>query len=110
MSVVIRSLVSMGLSELERLRSDYAVAASSALPNGFVCPITLLDCPDSALCRGHILCEGIKQAARTTIPQVAVVDNYFGSTIEPPFIDWLNIPVSSPDELIKKSRDLTVEL
>lgn len=101
----------MGLTELERLRIDYSgAAASSDLPKGFVCPITLVDAPASGLCRGHILCEGIKQAARTTIPQLAAVDNYFGSTIERPFVDWLNIPVSSSMELIKKSRDLTVTL
>jgi hypothetical protein len=76
----------------------------------FVCPITLRDAADAKLCDGHILNEGIQTAARKSVVQWGDIDHYYGQTVEPELIAYLNTPVASPDSLMRKGKDLTVTL
>src|SRR4051812_20592531 len=96
--------------QLSRLNADYT-AVSGKLVQRFVCPITLKDEPDGELCDGHILNDSIKAASSKTVVEYKDVDNYFGTTIEPDLVAFLNAIVSTPKELIEKyGRTLTVTL
>src|SRR5262245_50252834 len=70
-------------------------------PKRFMCPITLQDDPDAALCNGHILCQSIKTANRTTVVQRADVDNRFGTLVEGDFTKVANLGCTDPVELMK---------
>ncbi len=95
--------------QLKILNADYAATLRKPVRR-FVCPITLRDDPGALLCDGHILNKSIKTAARKTIVQREDVDNYFGKTIEPELVAYLNIPIATPKELIARGRDLTVSM
>jgi hypothetical protein len=93
--------------QLARLNADYT-ALTGKVVEGFVCPVTLQDDPHAELCDGHVLNEGIKKASRVTVIQRKDVDNYYGRTIEPDLVEMLNAPVSTPQELVRRARDLTI--
>jgi hypothetical protein len=95
--------------QLARLNTDYS-ALTGRVVRGFVCPVTLQDDPHAELCDGHILNKGIKKASRVTVIQRKDVDNHFGQTIEPDLVNMLNIPASSPQELVRKARGLTITI
>lgn len=95
--------------QLRLINADYLGVTGTPV-QWFVCPITLKDEPGSVLCDGHILNASIKSAARKTVVQRQDVDNYFGTTLEPDLVAFLNTPVSSPQELLKKARSFTVTL
>jgi hypothetical protein len=93
--------------QLDYLNTDYSTQTGITVQK-FVCPITLDDDPNAALCDGHILNQGIKKASRATVIQRKDVDNYFGHTIEPDLVKMLSIPVSTKQHLIRKARDLRI--
>lgn len=93
--------------QLARLNADYFGLTGKAVER-FVCPVTLQDDPNAELCDGHVLNESIKKASRATVIQRKDVDNYYGRTIEPDLVRFLNVPVSTPQELVRRSRDLTI--
>jgi hypothetical protein len=96
--------------QLAVLNADYTAVTGKSVQR-FVCPITLKDEPGGELCDGHILNDSIKQASGKTVVEYKDVDNYFGETIEPDLVAFLNAPVSTPKELIEKyGRTLTVTL
>jgi hypothetical protein len=96
--------------QLSRFNADYTAVTGKPVQL-FVCPITLKDELGAALCDGHILNSSIKTASRKTVVQRVDVDNYFGRTIEPDLVSFLNVPVSTAQELINKGRrSLTVTL
>jgi hypothetical protein len=96
--------------QLAFLNADYTAVTGKPVQH-FVCPITLKDEPEGELCDGHILNESIKAASGNTIVEYRDVDNYFGATLEPDLVAFLNAPVSTPKELIEKyGRTLTVTL
>lgn len=78
--------------------------------SGFICPITLKDTRCEELCVGHVLNQGIRQASRRTVLQRRDVDNYFGTTLEPDLIKYLNFPIMTPAEHMAKARRLTITL
>lgn len=95
--------------EIKRLNADYT-ALTGKVVKKFVCPITLEDDPSADLCNGHILNQGIKSASRQTIVQRKDIDNYFGHTLEPDLIKFLNIAEFTPGELARQSQDMTITL
>jgi hypothetical protein len=95
--------------QLERLNADYRALTGKPVEN-FVCPVTLEDNPTVELCDGHILNRSIKKASRRAVVQRKDVDNYFGHTIEPDLVKYLNIPISTPHELMRKSRSISITI
>lgn len=77
-------------------------------PKRFVCPITLVDDPTAELCKGHILCDGIKVASRATVIQKKDVDNAFGTLFEGDFVRFVNIPKLGPEELLRGGKQLMI--
>jgi hypothetical protein len=78
--------------------------------NGFVCPITLKDVAVDRLCAGHILNHALGAASSKTVLQFKDVDHYFGTTIEPDLIDFLNFSKMSVEERLKKSKRFSIKL
>jgi hypothetical protein len=99
----------MAFNEKQRqhFNADYT-AVTGATVKRFVCPISLRDDPNATLCDGHILNEGIQTTARKTVVQWADIDNYYGRTIEPDLIAYLNTPVAPAEQLMRKGKDLTI--
>ena len=95
--------------QLSYLNNDYHALTGRVVRN-FVCPITLLDEPNAELCDGHVLNRGIKQASKATVIQRKDIDNYFGATIEPDLIQWLNIPVLTGGELIRQASRMHISI
>jgi hypothetical protein len=96
--------------QLAVLNADYTAVTGKPVKR-FVCPITLKDEPEGELCDGHILNDSIKEASGRTVVEYKDVDNYFGTTLEPDLVAFLNAPVSTAKELIEKHRrTLTVTL
>jgi len=95
------------LTQLAKLNEDYLATTGKPVAK-FVCPITLDDDPQAELCDGHILNKSIKSASRATVIQRKDVDNFYGRTIEPHLLRLLNTPVSTPQELLRAARDLTI--
>lgn len=56
----------------------------------FVCPITLRECDESELIEGHILNEKLLAASRRTVIQYRLVDNFYGTRVEPDMVQFLN--------------------
>jgi len=95
-------------AQLDRLNKDYLNLKGTRV-SYFVCPVTLLDEP-AELCNGHILNGAIKKASRAKIIQRKDIDNYFGKTIEPDLVEWLNLPTLSRDQLFRKSHTIHVTI
>jgi len=77
--------------------------------NDFFCPILMEHgVGGRGLMEGHILPDSIKTAARATVVQRADVDNFFGQTIEPDLITFINSPLYEISEFLKRARDLMV--
>ena len=93
----------------QRFRENYH-ALTGEWSTGFICPITLKDTPSKELCAGHVLNQGLRQASRRTVLQRRDVDNYFGTTLEPDLIKYLNFRVLTAAEHVAKSRSLTITL
>ena len=99
--------MSLDAEQLHRSNKSYPGLTGKRVKH-FVCPIILRDDPELELCNGHILNAAIKTASRSTVIQYKDVDGYFGQTIEPDLIKWLNLPVTSPEELIQRAKELRV--
>lgn len=88
------------------------IADYNAVTNGsasrFICPITLRECEENELINGHILCGKIIAAPRRTVIQYSAVDNYYGQTVEPTVIGFLNLPHLGPEERSGRSQKLAV--
>jgi len=78
--------------------------------SGLICPITLKDTPFHELCAGHVLNKGLQQASRLTVPQRRDVDSFFGATIEPDLVNYLNFPVLSSAEHFAKVKRFVIKL
>src|SRR5690349_6123399 len=96
----------MDVITLEKHMADFRRTTGKS-PKRFVCPITLKD-SEGVLCNGHILNAALVSASRATVIQRADVDNYFGHTIEPEAVKWLNWAVNSPEDLIRQAKQLTI--
>ncbi len=94
---------------LNRYLEDY-FAATGEPTNEFVCPITLTRVHKQDLIDGHILNRAIKSASRKTVLQNRDVDNFFGTVVEPSFIEFLNNPISKTVDIVKRSRHVRVVL
>jgi hypothetical protein len=92
---------------LERLRADYFDVTRQEW-NEFYCPIMHEHGVGTGLIDGHVLPETLKDASRATVIQRADVDNYFGHTIEPDLIDFLNSETFSKAEFLRKARNITL--
>jgi len=99
--------MSINKKQLSNLNSDYE-SFKGGMVKKFVCPITLLDDPDAELCDGHVLNKSIGKASSAKVIQRKDVDNYFGHSIEPELVKMLNIPISKPLEIMRKSRNLAL--
>lgn len=62
------------------------------------------------LCAGHILNDALGAASSKTVTQFADVDHFYGRTIEPELIDFLNFPVMSAEERLKKFKRFFIKL
>ncbi len=83
-------------------------ACIGVAPERFLCPILLYDDPKAELCDGHVLNAAIKECSRLKVIQRKDVDNYFGRTIEPDLIKYLNIPKMASDEFVDKADTAAV--
>jgi hypothetical protein len=92
-----------------RFREDH-FGVTGVSPNGFMCPITLQDISVDHLCSGHILNDALGAASSHTVVQFRDVDHYYGGTIEPDLIDFLNFPVMSTEERLKKFKRFFIKL
>src|SRR2546423_12057089 len=95
--------------QIVRFREDY-FSMTGVSPNGFMCPITLQDVSFDHLCAGHILNDALGAASKERVVQFADVDHHYGGTIEPQLIDFLNFPVMSAEERLKKSKRFFIKL
>src|SRR6185436_19267337 len=95
--------------QIVRFREDY-FQATGIRTTGFVCPITLEEVPEQRLCAGHILNDSLGAASSAKVVQFADVDNYYGGTIEPELINFLNFPVLSAEERLKKFKRFFIKL
>jgi len=96
--------------QIVRFREDY-FQATGIRTTGFVCPITLEEVPEEErLCAGHILNDGLGAASSAKVVQFADVDHYYGGTIEPELINFLNFPVMSAEERLKKFKRFYIKL
>lgn len=95
--------------QITRFRDDY-FSLTGKRPNGFLCPITLKDVSVDRVCGGHILNDALGAASSQTVVQFAGIDNYYGGTIEPDLIDFLNFPVMSAEERLKKFKRFFIKL
>ena len=96
--------------QLSRLNANYE-AVTGRLVQRFVCPITLRDEPDAVLCDGHVLNDAIDTARRRTVVQRADVDCFFGRTIEPELVTFLNAGIAPYEQLMRLGGHiLTVKL
>ena len=99
----------MAFNETQRQDFNVEYTELTATPvKKFVCPMTLRDDLNATLCDGHILNAAIQTAARKTVVQWEDIDNYYGGTIEPELIAYLNTPVAAAEQLMRKGKDLTV--
>lgn len=89
--------------QIVKFREDY-FGLTGESPNGFMCPITLQDISVDRLCAGHILNDALGAASSHRVVQFADIDNYYGGTIEPQLIDFLNFPVMSAEERLRKFK------
>ncbi len=96
-------------NQIARFREDY-FQSTGVKASGFVCPITLEDVSADRLCAGHILNDALGVATSGTVAQFADVDNYYGGTIEPELINFLNFPVMSAEERLKKFKRFFIKL
>lgn len=92
---------------LERLRADYFDVTRQEW-NEFYCPIMHVHGVGTGLIDGHVLPERLKDASRATVIQRADVDNYFGHTIEPDLIDFLNSETFSRSDFLRKASNITL--
>jgi hypothetical protein len=95
--------------QIARFREDY-FQSTGVRAGGFVCPITLEDVSVDRLCAGHILNDALGAASPGRVAQFADVDNYYGGTIEPELINFLNFPVLSSEERLKKFKRFFIKL
>jgi len=101
--------MAIDVEELQRLNADYTRVTGKPVRH-FVCPITLEDDPNSELCDGHILNAAIRKASRKTVIQRKDVDGYFGTTLEPELIRYLNTPCTSTQDLLCSAGEATITL
>ena len=99
--------MAIGTVELQRLNQQYRDLTGQTVRN-FVCPITLQDRPGEELCKGHVLNQSLVKASRAKVIQYKDVDNYFGESIEPHLVKWLNLPIAKPEDFIKMAKTLTI--
>lgn len=74
----------------------------------FVCPITLQQCEEHELINGHILNKGLRSASRMTVIQYKDVDHFYGSTVEPALIRFLNSKGKELNDLLRESDEIKV--
>lgn len=94
-------------AQLRMLNADYQ-RVTGAVPKKFVCPITLRDETGAELCNGHILNHGLKNASRAAVVQRKDVDNFYGHSIEPDTVKWLNLSVSTTEQILRMTRNATL--
>lgn len=77
-------------------------------PASFFCPILLQESAGVDLIDGHILPQSLRTAARATVLQRKDVDNFFGHTIEPSLIEFLNSVTYDKAEFLERACDVTI--
>lgn len=95
--------------QITRFREDY-FQVTGGRAKGFVCPITLEDVAVDRLCAGHILNDALGAASSKKVIQFRDVDHYFGTTIEPDLIDFLNFSKMSVEERLRKAKRFSIKL
>lgn len=93
---------------LDEFNADFE-SAYGRKSKHFFCPILLRDEP-APLCNGHILCDGFVSASGLKVPQREDVDSFFGMTIEPDLIKFLNHPLTSTSDLLKGAGIVEIEM
>jgi hypothetical protein len=86
-------------TKLQEHLHDYARCTGKKVDR-FVCPITLHQCEESELINGHILCKGLADASSKTVIQYGAVDHFYGSSVEPTLISFLNVRKRTTAELL----------
>jgi hypothetical protein len=99
----------MMIEKLQKFKDDYCRATGNRCDK-FICPITLQECPDADVIDGHILNLSLRSASRATVPQYGPVDHFYGHTVEPDVVRFLNLQRNNLVESITKSSWLTVRL
>ncbi len=77
-------------------------------PSAFVCPILREESDDVDLIDGHILPQSLRLAARFTVLQRSDVDNFFGRTLEPPLIEFLNSVTYTKADFLERAKGVTI--
>lgn len=75
---------------LEEHLRDYQETTKSR-SDRFICPITLHKCDESELIEGHILNGALRKASRKTVLQYKGIDNFYGMSVEPSVIAFLDM-------------------
>ncbi len=87
---------------------DDVEQCSGNRPTSFVCPILLEESAGVELIDGHILPQRLKTAARATVLQRKDVDNFFGHTIEPPLIEFLNSITHNKANFLEQAKGIQI--
>lgn len=91
--------------QVQILLRDFRIVTGQTFKT-FYCPIMHEDCVDVELMQGHILPQAVKIASRATVVQRKDVDNYFGTSIEPDMIAFVNLPEFTMSEAIDRVQGL----
>ena len=91
---------------LHRLRMDFFGWRNKPCKH-FPCPISLEDSYGArGLMNGHILNRAFDKANGETVIQRADIDGYYGETVEPDLITYLNSAVRHPSDWILSSKEI----
>jgi hypothetical protein len=91
--------------QVQILRRDFQKVTGHTFKT-FYCPIMHEDRADVELMEGHILPQAVKIASRATVVQRKDMDNYFGTSIEPDMIAFVNLPEFTMSEAIDRVQGL----
>jgi hypothetical protein len=91
--------------QIRVMRRDFEKITGNTFTH-FYCPIMHEDRGDVELVEGHVLPQAVKIASRATVVQCKDVDNYYGTTLEPDMIDFVNLPQFTTTEVVNKVQGL----
>jgi len=94
----------------EKLESylDDCEQCAGRRPESFLCPILLDEAGDAELIDGHILPQSLRTAARATVLQRADLDNFYGHTVEPALIEFLNSVTYTKADFFERAKGVQI--
>ncbi len=75
----------------------------------FVCPMSLRECELNEIVGGHIVNDALGYSYNETVPVWGRIDNWYGSRIEAPFIEFIRLGRTSGLDLMLAQPQLTVK-